>query len=78
MPQSLRNGGITEQGHLMFAPARVSSPEKNAAKVEALQSPVSQAVEVVSESRRMADIDDFVHLWTNNLASVNEGLTSSV
>jgi hypothetical protein len=48
---------VTEQGHLMFAPAKVSSPEKNAAKVEALQSPVSQAVEVVAESRRTADID---------------------
>lgn len=48
---------VTEQGHLMFAPAKVSSPEKNAAKVEALQSPVSQAVEVVAELRRTADID---------------------
>lgn len=46
-----------EQGHLMFAPAAVSSPEKNTAKIEALQSPVSQAVEVVAESRRTADID---------------------
>ncbi len=48
---------LTEQGHLRFAPARVSSPEKNTAKVEALQSPVSHAVEVVAESRRTADID---------------------
>src|SRR6266478_3339200 len=49
---------VAEQGHLMFVPAKVSSPEKNAAKVEALQSPVSHAVEVVAESRRTADIDE--------------------
>src|SRR6266481_8190951 len=48
---------IAEQGQLIFVPAKVSSPEKNAAKVEALQSPVSRAVEVVAESRRTADID---------------------
>src|SRR6266481_3605437 len=49
---------IAEQGQLIFVPAKVSSPEKNAAKVEALQSPVSSAVEVVAESRRMTDIDE--------------------
>jgi hypothetical protein len=49
---------LAEQGHLMFAPAQVSSPEKNASKVEALQSPVSHAVEVVAESRRTTDIDE--------------------
>jgi len=49
---------LTEQRHLMFAPAQVSSPEKNLSKVEALQSPVSHAVEVVGESRRTTDIDE--------------------
>jgi predicted DNA-binding WGR domain protein len=49
---------LTEQGHLMFAPAQVSSPEKNSSKVEALQSPVSRAMEVVAESRRTTDIDE--------------------
>src|SRR6266576_1769716 len=49
---------IAEQGHLMFAPAQVSSPEKNTARVEALQSPVSEAVEIVGESRRTTDIDE--------------------
>src|SRR5262245_52012059 len=49
---------LAEQGHLVFAPAQVSSPEKNSSKVEALQSPVSHAVEVVAESRRTTDIDE--------------------
>jgi hypothetical protein len=47
----------TDRGHLMFAPTKVSSPVKNTAKLEELQSPVSQAVEVVGVSRRTADID---------------------
>src|SRR5882672_6896643 len=49
---------IAEQGHLMFAPEKVSSPEKNTAKVEALQSPVSRVVEVVAESRHTTDVDE--------------------
>ena len=48
---------VTEGAFLMFAPAKVNSPEKNTGKVEALQSPASSAVEVVAESRRTADID---------------------
>jgi len=49
---------VAEQGHLMFVPAKVSSPQKNSAKVEAVQSPVSRAVEVIAESRRTADLDE--------------------
>ena len=45
----IKDLSITEQGHLMFAPAKVSSPEKNSAKVDALQAPVSRAVEVMGE-----------------------------
>jgi len=48
---------VTDAGHLTFAPARVYSPEKKMSRVEALQSSVSAAVEVVAESRRTADID---------------------
>lgn len=48
---------VAAAGYLMFAPARVSPPEKNSSKIEALRSPISQAVEVVAESRRSADID---------------------
>src|SRR5438128_342875 len=43
---------VTEAGLLMFGRAKVNSPEKNTGKVEALQSPVSSAVEVIAESRR--------------------------
>ena len=49
---------LAEQGHFVFAPDKVSSPNKNTSKIEALQSPVSQAVEVVAESRRTANIDE--------------------
>lgn len=48
---------LTEQGYLTFAPAKACSPKKNTARMEALQSPVSSAVEVVAESRRTADLD---------------------
>src|SRR5712671_5259122 len=70
---------IAEQGHLMFAPAKVSSPEKNVGKVEALQSPVSHAVEVVAESRRTADVDES-SLTVSDLGvgAVDGGITKPV
>src|SRR5436190_9697721 len=49
---------VTEEGRLIFAPAKVNSPEKNTGKIEALQSPLGSAVEVVAEARRTVDIDD--------------------
>ena len=54
----LRDVRVTDAGHLMFAPAKVNSPKKVTAKVETLQVPVSEAVEVIGESRRTADIDE--------------------
>jgi predicted DNA-binding WGR domain protein len=48
---------LTEAGQLHFAPEKVQPPERNTGKVEALQAPVSRALEVVAESRRVADID---------------------
>ena len=48
---------ITETGHLMFAPAKLTPPEKNLRKVDALQSAINSGVEVVGEMRRTADID---------------------
>ena len=53
----LRDLSVTETGGLMFAPAKVNAPEKNSAKIESLQAPVSSAVEVIAESRRVADVD---------------------
>jgi len=53
----VRDLSLTEEGNLMFTPAKATAPGKNLARVEALQSPVSRAVEVVAESRRTADID---------------------
>ena len=54
----IKHLSVTEEGHLVFAPAQAGSPEKKTFKVERLQSPVSHAVEVVAESRRTADIDE--------------------
>ncbi|MGN6553594.1 MAG: DUF4011 domain-containing protein, partial [Verrucomicrobiota bacterium] len=48
---------LTETGQLLFDPAKVNSPERNSSKVEALQMSVSSAVDVVGESRRVADVD---------------------
>ena len=48
---------VTEQGYLLFNPAKAGPAQKNTAKVEELQCAISQAVEVVAESRRTADLD---------------------
>jgi len=70
---------IAEQGQLIFVPAKVSSPEKNGAKVEALQSPVSHAVEVVAESRRTADIDESsLRVSDLGVGSADSGITKPV
>jgi predicted DNA-binding WGR domain protein len=49
---------LAERGFLTFAADQAIPPKKNTSKVEALQSPVSSAVDVVAESRRMTDIDE--------------------
>jgi predicted DNA-binding WGR domain protein len=43
--------------HLAFTPDKACCPKKNSSKVEVLQAPQSQAVEVIAESRRVADMD---------------------
>ena len=48
---------LVADGHFTFVPEKATPPPKNAGKVEKLQAPVSQAVEVVAEARRTADID---------------------
>jgi predicted DNA-binding WGR domain protein len=49
---------VSEEGHLMFEPDKASAPKRNITRVEALQSPVSRAMEVVGESRRTTEIDE--------------------
>lgn len=56
--RGIRNLTVTEQGAVLFAPASVASPQKNTSRVEALQTPVSETVEVIAESRQTADIDE--------------------
>src|SRR5689334_9142331 len=51
----IKHLSLAGEGHLMFAPDQVNSPEKNTTRVEAMQSPVSHAMEVVAESRRTTD-----------------------
>jgi predicted DNA-binding WGR domain protein len=53
----VRDLTATDAGHLNFTPAQASPPQKASAKVERLQAPVSRAVEVVAESRRVTDVD---------------------
>ncbi|HWX20733.1 MAG TPA: AAA domain-containing protein [Candidatus Binatia bacterium] len=77
--EGIRDLTVTEQGHLRFSPAKASSPVKNTAKVEALQAPVSHAVEVVAESRRTADLDE-ASLTSSELGvgSAESGITKPV
>ena len=68
-----------ENGHLAFPMEKASAPRNNAAKIEKLQSPVSQAVEVVGESRRTADIDKgSLAVADLRVGSANEEISKSV
>jgi predicted DNA-binding WGR domain protein len=49
---------LAEGGFLTFGADQAIPPKKNTSKIEALQSPISSAVDVVAESRRMTDIDE--------------------
>jgi predicted DNA-binding WGR domain protein len=70
---------VAEQGHLMFAPAKVSSPEKNTAKAEKIQSPRSQGVDVVAETRRTANIDEgYLAVSDLGVGTANDEITKPV
>ncbi|HYG36375.1 MAG TPA: DNA helicase, partial [Clostridia bacterium] len=70
---------LAEQGYLMFAPAKVSSPEKNTSKIESLQAPVSHAIEVVGESRRTANIDEAtLEVSDLSVGAADSGITKPV
>ena len=69
----------TEFGGLMFAPAKVTPPEKNISKIESLQAPFSSAVEVVAESRRVADVDSAsIAISDRRVGEVKEGVIKPV
>ena len=63
---------VTESGQILFAPAKVNSPEKNSGRIETLQSSGSHAIEVVGESRRVADLDQ-ASLTVSDLAVATAG-----
>src|SRR5438309_1511030 len=69
---------ITETGQLRFDPAKAGSAQKNTRKVEALQLPISQAMEVVSESRRTADMDEGTLRVTDLRVGSTETVTKPV
>src|SRR4026208_1492147 len=70
---------VSEQGHLMFDPAKATVPQKNLSRIEALQSPVSHAVEVVAESRRITDIDaSSLTISDLGIGSTDQNLTRPV
>ena len=48
---------LTAQGTLGFAPEKAGPAQINSAKIEELQAPMSQGVEIVAQRRRTADID---------------------
>ncbi len=48
---------FTEAHHLVFVAAKSGPPRKSVSKIEALQSPLSSAVEVVAESGHLTDVD---------------------
>jgi AAA domain/REase_MTES_1575/Protein of unknown function (DUF4011) len=48
---------VTDQGFLTFAPEKAAASEKNATRVDELQTPVSRVMEVVAERRLTADVD---------------------
>ncbi|HEY1787959.1 MAG TPA: DUF4011 domain-containing protein, partial [Verrucomicrobiae bacterium] len=49
---------MTADGHLTFASTPATPLQKNAAKVEEIQSPASRAMDIVGESRHTADVDE--------------------
>ncbi|MDB6033453.1 MAG: helicase, partial [Verrucomicrobiales bacterium] len=55
--RGIRSLLVNEQGHLSFEPTSAEPPQKNNSKLAEVQASVSQAVEVVGESRHTSDID---------------------
>ncbi|HUR47167.1 MAG TPA: WGR domain-containing protein [Candidatus Saccharimonadales bacterium] len=55
--KGIHNLLLKDGRHLTFDPAKVSPPTKNASRLAQLQAPLSNAVEVVAESRHTSDID---------------------
>ena len=77
--EGIQDLSVREQGHLMFTPAKVNSPEKNTSKVEALQAPVSHGVEVVAEARRTTNIDEGSILVSDfGVGTAGNGVTKPV
>lgn len=75
----VRDLTLTESGQLLFAPTKVNPPEKNPSQVEALQLSVSGAVEVVGESRRVADVDQSTLTVSDlNIGAPGAGITKPV
>ncbi len=70
---------VSARGELSFDPAQATPPQTNARKVEALQVPVSAAVEVVGSYRQTTDLDS-AHTESSDLSvsATGEGFTEPV
>ncbi len=55
--EGLQELSVSEQVQLNFTAEKASASQKNTARVESLQAPLSQGVEVVGSARHTADID---------------------
>src|SRR5688572_8189075 len=49
---------VADEGYLSFAPGKARPKQKNTKKIEALQAPMSRALEVLAESRLTVNIDE--------------------
>ena len=70
---------LSPEGQLMFASERSHPPKKNSGQVEALQTSVSGAVEVIAHSRRTTDIDHGTHAVSDlGIGSTDAAITRPV
>lgn len=71
--QGIQDLTVSEGRHMGFDPAKALPPKSNRSKLEVIQSPISHAVEVVSQSTRTLDLDTSI-LTTSSLdLNVSEG-----
>jgi len=69
----------TNRGFLIFAPEKAGLPQKNAGKLDLLQSPPGRGVEIVGESRRTADIDSATLIVADlSVTTASDGIAKPV
>ena len=74
----LKDVGVADTGQLIFPPDKAVSPRKNSGKVDALQTPVSVALEVVGEARHTTDVDASSLSVSDLAVGTSENITKPV